>query len=133
MNKIRVVSSALFSSLVFLSSGCSVFIKPLPDSAYRWYHSGQEPMEMQIHLVSQSDVQALCCNTQGFVMACAWRDYEKKECKVFTSFKNLPEETLLHEQRHCDGWEHQVFNSIQASTQAANICKTLEEVLDNQE
>lgn len=90
-----------------LLAGCAI---PLPDSAYNWYQSGREPLPMQVHQVSQADVQALCCNTDQHVMACAWRDYERKRCDVFTSYSRLPTETLAHEKRHCDGEEHQVLS-----------------------
>lgn len=97
--------------------GCAT---PLPDSHYHWYHSGREPLPMAVHQVSQDDVQALCCNSNAHILACAWRDYERKRCDVFTSYPSLPAETLLHEKRHCDGEEHQVLAPIANPKQ----CKT---------
>lgn len=88
-------------------AGCAI---PLPESSYDWHHSGREPIPMQVHVVKQDDVQALCCNTDQHVMACAWRDYERKRCDVFTSYAFLPKSTMLHEKKHCDGWEHQVLS-----------------------
>lgn len=89
-----------------LLTGCAVF-----EPTYDWQHSGREPLPMTLHQVSQDQVQALCCNTDIYVRACAWRDYEKKFCGVF--FSTMPSaDDLEHEKKHCDGWNHQVLNPI---------------------
>lgn len=97
--------------MVLMLTGCSVFMEPLPESVYNWYHTGEKPVPMEIIKVSQADVQALCCNSGGFVMACAYRIPEQNYCKVFTAL-DLPQQTIDHEKKHCDGWNHQVLNPI---------------------
>lgn len=89
-----------------LLTGCAVF-----EPAYDWHHSGRKSLPMTLHETSQENVQALCCNTNIYVRACAWRDYERNFCGVFFS-SPLSESDLAHEKKHCDGWEHQVLNPI---------------------
>jgi len=126
--KIRLatfMSSALILLFVVLAlTGCAV---PIHDSAYEWKHSGAKAIPMELHLTSQENVQALCCATDAHVMACAWRDEAANRCDVFTAYTKLPDETLQHEKRHCDGWTHQVFGSPGSAEQ--KICKTPAQVL----
>jgi hypothetical protein len=89
--------------------GCAALMKPLPDSAYTWHHGGKEALPMTVHQAKQADVQAMCGNAKGFVMACAMRNYEEKTCKVYTALKTMPTALYEHEKRHCDGWEHNVI------------------------
>lgn len=112
--------AALLAAAVALT-GCAI---PLSDSNYDWYHTGLDPVPMEVTVTSQENVQALCCNTGIHVMACAFRDLGKKKCQVFTAYKNLPQSVLEHEQRHCDGWSHQVLAPIQTPKQ----CMTPDQV-----
>lgn len=112
------MKTALLAAVCLALGGCASF-----DPQYEWVHSGREPLPMTLHEVSQEEVQGLCCNTDIYVRACAWRDYEKKFCGVF--FSSVPSAyDLQHEKRHCDGWEHQVVNPI-----PGKVCLTPEKVL----
>ena len=101
--------------------GCAI---PMGHSDHNWYHSGAEALPMVVKKTSQKNVRAVCCNTEVNILACSYRDYQKKVCTVITSEPWLPGSVLEHEKMHCDGWEHDVVKPSAVVKQ----CKTPDDI-----
>lgn len=91
---------------LLLLSGCSIFMQPLPDSTYTWFKE-REPLPYTTHIVPQQVVQAYCAHSPTFAGACTYWDAE--QCWIFASSERFMAMMLLHEQKHCEGWNHQVL------------------------
>lgn len=92
--------------VIFLISGCSVFMEPVPESVYNWQKT-HEARPSTEHIIPQQAVQAYCSQTGRFVMACSYWDHE--QCWIFASSKGLMDMMSAHETKHCQGWSHQVI------------------------
>lgn len=92
--------------MAMVLSGCAVFIEPVPEHVYQWEKVGPA-LPASEHLIPQQAVQEYCNTTDFYVMACAYRDHE--HCWIFSSSTHHMQMMRSHEQRHCDGYDHQVL------------------------
>lgn len=116
-----------FISILITLNACAIAV---PESMYEWYQTETKPIPMSIHKVTQEQVQGLCCLESGYVIACAYRDPQTNFCGVFTSQDKLSDRVLAHEKKHCDGWDHQVFNpSSNNFNKPQKVCLTPKDVL----
>lgn len=80
---------------------------PIHNDFYEW-RKEREPLPFTWHFIPQEAVQAYCSHTKSPIYACAYWDHE--QCWIFTrDFKRLTPDMVWHEERHCNGWNHQVI------------------------
>lgn len=89
---------------VLVLTGCAGL--PIHDDFYDWYKE-RDPLPYTTHIIPQAAVQAYCSHTKRFAMACTY--WDREQCWIFASTEHYMAMTLLHEKRHCDGWNHQVL------------------------
>ena len=98
----RIFQIRLVLFVVILLSSCThIFAKR--DWEYTWTKSTRPSNKMELFVVNQ-DVVNQYCNQEFHAFACAVMT--ENSCKVYTSYKTLPKFIIQHEEKHCDGWDH---------------------------
>lgn len=97
-------------ALVFFS-GCA-YLAPR-DHEYVWTMSDRPALPSRVEVVEEwpDVVKNSICSEQSILHACAvyyWIPETKEytECVIYTKYKFLPKYLLEHEEKHCQGWDH---------------------------
>ncbi len=100
------MKALIIAAAVVLSSGCaSKMPMPIHDDFYDWKMT-HEALPFTWHYVPQEAVQAYCSKVeQKLLLACAYW-IEGDHCWIFTAHADLHPETRLHEEKHCEGYNH---------------------------
>jgi hypothetical protein len=95
----RVDLRVVIAAAVFLP-GCAGLVQD------DWQPQPSHPPLAEHHIqISQADVERVCGKRGLHVYGCALRVAEARVCLIYTP-PNPPEWLMVHERKHCAGWDH---------------------------